>query len=147
MYAAMAVGAVVITLAAAIMGLAAWADAGAAFGPALRLAIALGLIGGSALTLVVAFRMGGALTHHVGFERPGAPRMPLTGWSMTVGDRRVPHFCATHMMQAVPLAGWIAERLLPRGPATAAIVVIAAGWTALTLWLFAQANRGEPFLG
>ncbi|TGD99047.1 hypothetical protein [Methylobacterium nonmethylotrophicum] len=147
MYAAMAVGAVVITVAAAIVGAVAWADAGARFGPALRLAVALGLIGGTVLTLIVAFRMGGALTRHVGLEAPGAARMPLTGWSLTVGDRRVPHFFATHMMQAVPLAGLIAERTLPRAPAVGAVLLVAAGWVALTLWFFAQANRGEPVLG
>ena len=99
MYVLMAVGAVIITIAAASVGIAAWADTSAAMGSAARCGAALGLIGGTVLTFIVAFRMGGALTHHVGTEVVGARRLPLTGWSLTVGDWRVPHFFATHLMQ------------------------------------------------
>jgi hypothetical protein len=146
MYSAMAAGAVVITVAAGAVGGAACFDAGARLGPATRVAVAVGLIGGTLLTLVVAFRMGGALDHHVGSEPAGAARMPLTGWSLAVGDRRVPHFFATHMMQAVPLAGLLLDRLLARGPAVAAVLAVAALWTILTLALFHQANAGLPLV-
>ena len=144
MYAGMAAGAVVITVAAAAVGAAALLDGSSRLGPATRLGSAVGLIGGTLLTLVVAFRMGGALDHHVGPEPAGALRMPLTGWSLAVGDRRVPHFFATHMMQAVPLAGFCLDRLLPRRPAITAVVAVAVAWTALTLVLFRQANDGLP---
>ena len=144
LYTAMAVGAVVITAAAGVLGVVAALDPQARFGPATRWGVVLGLVGGTLLTFVTAFRMGAALGHHVGMEPPGAPRVPLAGWSMTVGDGRVPHFFATHMMQALPLAGLLLDRLLPRGPAVAAVVVVAAGWTALTLLLFRQANLGLP---
>lgn len=146
LYAAMAAGAVVITVAAGAVGLAMLLDDSSRLGPATRIGAAVGLIGGTVLTLVIAFRMGGALTHHVGIEPAGAPRMPLTGWSLTVGDRRVPHFFATHMMQAIPLVGLALDRLLTKGPATAFVLLAAAAWGGLTLALFRQANGGLPIM-
>jgi hypothetical protein len=146
LYAAMAAGAVVITVAAALVGLAALLDDASRLGPATRIGTAIGLIGGTVLTLIIAFRMGGALSHHVGVEPAGAPRMTLTGWSLAVGDRRVPHFFATHMMQAIPLAGLGLDRLLGRLPAVAAVLLVAAAWVVLTLALFRQANAGLPLV-
>ena len=145
LYSAMAIGAVLITVAAAVPGLLILADR-SEIAPALRIGTAIGLIGGTILTLVVAFRMGGALDRFVGVEPPGAIRMPLTGWSLSVGDRRVPHFFATHMMQVVPFAGWVLSLALPAIVATVAVLVVAAAYVALTLFLFAQANAGHPIL-
>ena len=144
MYVLMGTGAVVITVAAGVVGVVALIDAGAAFGPATRVGVAAGLIGGTVLTLLTAFRMGGALSHHVGKEGYGARRMPLTGWSLEVGDRRVPHFFGTHLMQAGPVAGLVADLLLPRDLALGAVTVVAVAWGALTLVLFQQANVGRP---
>jgi hypothetical protein len=146
MYAFMAAGAVVITAAAAAVGVAALLDDAARLGAATRLGIGLGLICGTLLTLIVAFRMGGALSHHVGIEPAGAPRMPITGWSLAVGDRRVPHFFATHMMQVVPFAGLGFDTLLGRRAAVAAVCLFAMGWAALTVALFQQANAGLPIV-
>jgi hypothetical protein len=146
MYVLMATGAVFITAAAAVVGAIAWFDSGASLGPATRIAIAAGLIGGTLLTLVIAFRMGGALNHHVGIEPAGAARFPLTGWSMSVGDLRVPHFFATHMMQTIPLAGLVADRVFPSQAAIIVAWLVAAAWTALTLRLFQQALAGVPLL-
>jgi hypothetical protein len=146
MYVLMAIGAVVITVAAAVVGAVAWFDSSASLGPATRIAVATGLIGGTLLTLLIAFRMGGALNHHVGMEPAGAARFPLTGWSMSVGDLRVPHFFATHMMQALPLAGLVVDRALPTQAAIIVVWLVAVGWIALTLWLFQQALAGVPLL-
>ena len=146
LYSAMAVGAVVITAAAAVVGVAAAIDPQARFGPATRWGVVLGLVGGTVLTLITAFRIGAAMSPHVGIEPAGAARMPLTGWSLVVGDRRVAHFFATHMMQALPLAGLLLDRLLSRGPALVAVVALAVGWTALTLLLYRQADAGLPLL-
>lgn len=146
LYALMAIGAVVITASAAVVGVAAILDAEARLGPATRLAVGVGLIAGTILTFVTAFRMGGALDHHVGAELAGARRMPLTGWSLTVGDRRIAHFFATHMMQTVPVAGLAADTLLAPLAATLGVVLFASAWIALTLVLFRQANAGLPVL-
>lgn len=145
MYVLMATGAVLIVGAAAILGAIAGFDPGASMGPATRTAACLGLIGGTMLTLVIAFRMGSALDHHVGTETANAARFPLTGWSQTVGDLRVPHFFATHMMQAVPIAGLASDRMLPAPFAVIVVWLTTAAWTALTLWLFQQALAGVPF--
>lgn len=145
LYALMAFGAVLITAAAGAVGIAAALDANAAFGLATRIGSAIGLMGGTILTLITAFWMGGALSRHVGTEAAGAPRMPLTGWSLTVGDRRVPHFFGTHFMQASPLAGLMADASLPNSTALPVTLAICATYTALTAVLFVQANRGLPF--
>ncbi|MGH6714313.1 MAG: hypothetical protein ACREEK_35835 [Bradyrhizobium sp.] len=146
MYVLMAIGAVFITVAAAGVGAVAWLDTDASLAFAIRLAIAVGLTGGTLLTLVIAFRMGGALNHHVGIEPAGAARFPLTGWSMSVGDLRVPHFFATHMMQAIPVIGLVADRVLPSPVGIFIVLLASVAWTALTLWLFHQALAGVPLL-
>lgn len=146
MYAVMAFGAVVIVAAAAAVGGAMALDADAAMARPVRLAIVLGLIGGTVLTLIVAFTMGGRLNHHVGVEPAGAVRMAFTGWSLRVGDFRPAHFFATHMIQAIPLGGLVISRLLPMPAATVVILLLALGWTALTFGLFSQALSGRPLL-
>ena len=52
--------------------------------------------------------------HWVGGVPTDAGGLPLFGWSRTGGDLRVPHFFATHVMQALPLLGLAADRLAPR---------------------------------
>lgn len=130
MYVLMAIGAVFIVVAAAIVGAIAWFDPGASMGPATRIAIAVGLIGGTLLTLLIAFRMGGALNYYVGTEPADELRFPLTGWSQSVGDLRVPHFFATHMIQAVPLAGIAADWTLPP-------------WLAVAVWFSSRMDSAN----
>ena len=127
MYVLMATAAVFITAAAAAVGAIVRFDSGTPMGPATRTAIAIGLTGGTLLTLVIGFRLGGALNHHVGLEPAGATRFPFTGWSMSVGDLRVPHFFATHMMQTIPPAGLAADWLFPT---QVAIIVVWLGTAA-----------------
>ena len=146
MYVLMAVGAVLITMAAGVVGLAVWLDRASSVGPVLRTGVALGLTGGTVLTLVVAFRMGAALSHHVGIEDANAVRVPFFGWSRTVGDLRVPHFLATHMMQVLPIAGLAIERFASGPFALALIWTFAAVWSSLTVYAFNRALAGQPFL-
>lgn len=144
MYSAMAAGAVVITLSAAAVGVAAFFDRQAEMAPALRLAILLGFVGGAILTLITAFTIGGRLSPHVGAHPPGGARMAVTGWSMVVGDLRVAHFLATHMIQAIPLVGLIAARSLPPPAAMAAVWIAAVGWSGLVWLTYQQALAGRP---
>lgn len=145
-YALMALGAVVITAAAGVVGLQLMNDPAVLPSPAARLGAIIGLLGGTTLTLVTAFRMGAVLSHHSGTESAGAARMPLTGWSLTIGDRRVPHFFATHMMQILPVFGVVAGMTLPDTPALALTALAAIAYTGATLFTFAQANQGRPVL-
>lgn len=126
LYAGMAVGAVVITLAAGAVGLAVVVGGAPGLGPATWLGTAIGLIGGTVLTLLTAFPIGAALSRHVGAPPDDERRMPLTGWSLDVADRRIPHFLGTHAMQALPLAGLVLDALLPAAAATVSILVLSA---------------------
>ena len=144
MYSLMALGAVVLVVASGGVGIAAAVDGQSTLSAPVRLAVAIGLIGGSVLTLLTAFRLGGNMSHHIGIEAAGALRMPITGWSLTVGDLRPSHFFATHMMQAVPLFGFMVARLLPSGLAVTAVLLAAAAWTTVTLVLFSIGLSGRP---
>lgn len=90
--------------------------------------------------------------HAVGVQ-DGGPIMPVTGWSTTGGDLRIPHFVGMHALQALPLlalllialARWVRRLGEPR--VRLRLVVIAAvgyaGLTALVTW---QALRGQALI-
>ncbi len=82
--------------------------------------------------------------HSVGVP-DGGPSMPLTGWSTTGGDLRIPHFLGLHALQALPLLV-LALRRFP-APVQVRLVFVAAGTYAglvgLVLW---QALRGQPLI-
>jgi hypothetical protein len=61
-----------------------------------------------------------------------------------VGDLRPAHFFATHMMQAVPLAGVLAARVMPGTAAIIAVLVFALLWSALVWITFQEALAGSP---
>jgi hypothetical protein len=94
-------------------------------------------------------RVGG---HSVGVP-DGGPGMPLTGWSTTGGDLRIPHFVGIHALQALPLLAMLlaaAARRVPRladtGVRTRLVLIVAgayAGLTALVTW---QALRGQSLI-
>jgi len=62
-----------------------------------------------------------------------------------VGDLRPPHFFASHMMQAVPALGWLADRTLPPFAAMLGAWIAAAAWAGLAWWLFREALAGGRF--
>lgn len=90
--------------------------------------------------------------HSVGVV-DGGPIMPVTGWSTTGGDLRIPHFIGIHALQALPLLALALSSLATRTPMLRAeavrtrLVLVAsagyAGLTGLTLW---QALRGQPLI-
>ncbi|WP_299739475.1 hypothetical protein [uncultured Roseobacter sp.] len=146
MYSFMAFGAVMVLLPAGIVGMGAAIDSDAQLSTPMRVAVAVGLIGGTVLTVVTAFRLGANMGHLVGVEPEGATSMPFTGWSLTTGDLRPAHFLSTHMMQGVPLVGVIATRFLLAKAALIAVLLFAAGWIGLTLYVFNQALEGRVFV-
>lgn len=108
-----------------------------------------GLVLGSIATLITAFALGSGEIdgpgHWVGGIRTDLGGLPLVGWSRTGGDLRVPHFFATHIMQALPILGLALDRIAPRfarpGIALGAVISIA-----VVVGTFVQAVQGRPFL-
>jgi hypothetical protein len=131
LYNLMGVAAVLLTSLSLTMGLVFWRHRA----DPLMLSIAVGLILTFLLTVPIAGTMSSLPGPLVGTPLTGA-RVPLMGWSMEVGDLRLPHFLATHALHIVPLAGLTGSR--------PAIWATAAGFTALTLWTFARALQGLP---
>ncbi|MGP4088731.1 hypothetical protein [Streptomyces sp. KR55] len=90
--------------------------------------------------------------HSVGVP-DGGPSMPLTGWSTTGGDLRIPHFVGMHALQLLPLLVMMLTALAPRFARLAddrvrlRLVLLASGAYAaafaLVLW---QALRGQPLI-
>lgn len=94
-------------------------------------------------------RIGG---HSVGVP-DGGPGMPLTGWSTTGGDLRIPHFVGIHALQTLPLLAMLlaaATRRVPRLADTTVrtgLVLVAAGaYAALTALVTWQALRGQSLI-
>lgn len=129
----------------------------------LAMAIRFGVVLGSA-GIGLAFLMTGptpdqlaALDHGLSPDRIGAhsvgvpdggPGMPITGWSTTGGDLRIPHFVGIHALQALPLLAFLLARTGMSTDVRARLVVVGglayAGLTGLVTW---QALRGQPLLG
>lgn len=131
---------------------------------AIKFGVAIGVVG-----IGLAFLMTGptaeqvhALQHDLPVEAIGAhsvgvpdggPGMPITGWSTTGGDLRIPHFVGIHAMQALPLLAMglaALSRNYPRLGSTAVrsrLVLTGAatyaGLLALVTW---QALRGQPLI-
>jgi len=95
-------------------------------------------------------RMVGA--HSVGVP-DGGPGMPLTGWSTTGGDLRIPHFIGMHALQALPLLAVLlvvlahrVPRLRPTAVRARLVVVAAAGYAGLVALVTWQALRGQSLI-
>ena len=145
----MGVGALAIVGATAGVGLVLARHPVAGLGRGLHLGAVLGLVVGSTVTLAVAGPMAagllGATERWVGGSLSHADGLPLVGWSTTGGDLRVPHFIATHMMQALPLVGLVADRVAPRR-ARALVYAATALMLALVVATWVQAMAGLPLL-
>jgi hypothetical protein len=116
--------------------------------PGLRLGAGWGAVIGGVVTLVVVVPLSsGAIDtpgHWVGSPKTDLCGLPLVGWSTVTGDLRVPHFFATHLVQALPVAGWLADRTI--GNARTVVFASAAAGLAIVGATFVQAIRGQPFI-
>jgi hypothetical protein len=96
-------------------------------------------------------------TDSLGAHTVGAPDggggLPVTGWSTTGGDPRIPHFLGMHALQVLPLLLWALDAAAVRRPLLRDPLVryrlvrtaagAASGLLALVTW---QALRGQPLL-
>jgi hypothetical protein len=146
-YQLMGVGAVTLVICSFIFGWLIFRHGRADTGQGLRLGAASGLMLGSVLTLITAgILSSGAFDgpgHWVGGIKTDAGGLFLLGWSRTGGDLRVPHFFATHMMQALPLLGLALDRLRPDSARRGVLIVAGIATVVAT---FVQAASGRPFL-
>ena len=90
--------------------------------------------------------------HSVGVP-DGGPGMPLTDWSTTGGDLRIPHFVGMHALQALPLfailLGFLAGSwLLLRDEKvrTGLVKVAAVGYAGVIALVTWQALRGQSLI-
>jgi hypothetical protein len=142
-YPVMGLLAIILTLPSFVMGVVIGLHSGSGLPPALRLAIAAGLILTFIATILVAGFLASQSGHSIG---PSTRQLWLLGWSRDAGDLRVAHFLATHALHAVPLAGLAATTLLPRRLAMLTAATAALGYAALIAGTFLQALAGRPFL-
>lgn len=149
LYQIMGIGAVTLIICAFIFGWLIWRQGRADVGEGLRIGAAAGLMIGAVLTVMTASALSsGAIDgpgHWVGGIRSDADGLFLVGWSRTGGDLRVPHFFATHIMQALPLLGFTLDRLQPESARTGIWIAAVAGIIVVAA-TFAQAASGRPFL-
>lgn len=115
----------------------------------LKLGLTIGATVGTVATLITAGALasGAATTtgHWVGGELTDAYGLPIFGWSTTGGDLRVPHFFATHMIQALPILGFLTDKYLSRF--STRIVLAGTILSLAIVWAtFIQALSAKPFL-
>ncbi|MEU3275257.1 hypothetical protein ABZ639_30770 [Saccharomonospora sp. NPDC006951] len=91
--------------------------------------------------------------HTVG-SPDGGPGMPITNWSTTDGDLRIPHFVGMHALQVLPLLALGLAVLARRVPwlrrdlvRTRLVLIGGAGYAGLVALVTWQALRGQPLTG
>ncbi len=147
-YGVMGGAALIIVVSTIAIGVVVLLGAREEIGRGLKLGAACGAILGGLSTLVVAAPLAAGVIdgpgHWVGSPKTDAFGLAILGWSTVTGDLRVPHFFATHLPQALPIVGWIADRM--RGDARA--LVYAGSTVGLTIvgGTFVQALQGRPFV-
>lgn len=84
--------------------------------------------------------------HSVGVA-DGGPGMPVTGWSTTGGDLRIPHFVGMHALQILPLLLFALTRFVENENIRLRLMVVAAaGYAAVLVLVTWQALRGQPLV-
>lgn len=144
MYQLMGVGAVLLVLVSLVLAVQVWHH-GRRDVPGLRWGTILGMGLGFFATLAYAGYMSSSEWRLVGTPVTGAT-VPFFGWSREVGDLRPAHFVALHMMQTLPLLGYVLDKARLSGrTAVTGVVIAALLQLGLASALFFQALAGEPF--
>lgn len=141
----MAAGAGVLVTGPAIVGFVLlWSQRRAEDRSPLRVAFGLGLILGGVFAAVSGSAIGANGGPFVGAYDPADPVWPLFGWSMTIGDLRIGHFFGLHIMQALPLAVWLAGQVSTRAVTWGVILPVATIGSGLSMVATARALEGVP---
>lgn len=142
MYAAMGVGAVLLMTVALALAVQIWRKGNRSrYG--LWLGAIVGLTAAFFSTLYIGFEMS-STSRYVGAQLEGGGEVvPFFGWSREYGDLRPAHFVSLHLMQTVPLAGWLADR--QRWNARLVVGAVTVLQLGLAIALFVQAKAGQPF--
>lgn len=145
LYPFMGVGAVVLTSASLVFGVAIARNEATGLPPAFKASVVYGLILTFVLTLITAGYMSSTGSHLVGGNISDVEATPIFGWARDGGDLRVAHLFATHAMHALPIFGLVSifvfgrESLLP-------LRIFTLAYIALVAFTFVQALMGLPFL-
>jgi hypothetical protein len=160
LFAVMGTAIVVQTLTSVAVAVALWRQpfADRAMGWALRLGLAITIVGASTGGLMtrptaaqldearVTGRLAIAGAHTVGAP-DGGPGLPGTGWSLQHGDIRIPHFVGLHAMQILPLLAFALRRRRSTEAARVRLTLTAAAsYFALFGILLWQALRGQSLV-
>jgi hypothetical protein len=142
MYALMGLGAFLLMTICMALAVQIWRK-----GDRARKGLWLGAIVGLTLaflsTLYFGFTMSSSGRYVGGPLTGGGATVPFFGWSREYGDLRPAHFVSLHLMQTVPLAGWLADRY---GWNVVAVVAgVAVAQLGIAAALFFQALSGQPF--
>jgi hypothetical protein len=156
LFAGMGAAILVQTLSSVVVLVALWRETfvDAAFGWALRLGLSISIIGamtGAVMTSPTSLQLAEArATHHLtvaGAHTVGAPDggpgLAGTGWSVSHGDLRVPHFLGLHGMQALPLFLFFIHRRVAPRQRVGLVVTAAASYASLFALLLWQALNGQ----
>jgi len=142
MYGLMGIGAFFLVFAAFVLAIQIWRK-GDRSNRGLWLGSVVGLSTGFVITLVVAGQLS-SIGRFVGAPLSGGGEVvPFFGWSREYGDLRPSHFVSLHLMQTLPLAGYIADR--KKWPAIPIVLGLGAIQIAISVALFFQALAGRPF--
>jgi hypothetical protein len=106
----------------------------------------LSLIAGSLLGSLTGIFISIHQSHWVGGLHTDAGGLPLFGWSRSGGDLRVAHFFGMHIMQAVPVAMWLASYVIPQNRQKAAGLALLCVAILIAAATFVQAVMGRPFV-
>lgn len=142
MYGLMGLGAFLLILAAFALAIQIWRK-GDRTNRGLWLGSIIGLTTGFVITLALASQMSN-IGRFVGAPLSGGGEViPFFGWSREYGDLRPSHFVSLHLMQTLPLAGYIADR--QKWPAMPIVVGLGVVQITVAVALYMQALAGEPF--
>ena len=140
LYSAMGVGAVALSVVTSFFG---WRILKSAPASPIAFATGWGFLLAGGLAVLLGGYMSGQGSHWVGGDLSDATGLPFFHWSTTGGDLRVPHFFGLHIMQALPVLGFLI------GESSRARALIALGaliWVGLTFLTFFQALSGMPLI-